>query len=133
MAGDSHIAVVNGEFGGNLFGAIRLPSTPGTGGKVPAATDYIVCTIPNTPDKATWSTGDDPHTTTAYVSPNSGDAIALVANSSPPTFAAVIDMTKLLDPTIVPRTKAGFASAHTCDLTKVNLKTAGVVRFVAVP
>ncbi len=132
-AGGSHIAVVNGEFGGNLIGAVQLPSTPGTGGAVPAATDYIVCTIPKTPDKLDWSTGDDPHTTTAYVSPNSGDAIALVADSSPPTFVALIDMTKLLNPTIVPRINNGFPSAHTCDLSKVNLQAAGVVRFVAVP
>ncbi len=131
VAGDSHIAVVNGEFGGNHFGAIQLPTTPGTGGTIPAASDYIACTIPNTPG-GTWSTGDDPHTTTAYVSPNTNDAIALVANSKPPTFVAVIDMTKLLNHTMVPRIKNGFPSKHTCS-PSVNLVTAGVVRFVAVP
>jgi len=127
VAGNSHIAIVNGEFGGNLFGVIQLPTTPGTGGKIPAATDYIVCTI-----SKTWATGDDPHTTTAYVSPNSNDAIALVANENPPTQVAVIDMTKMLNPSIVPRIKNGFTSAHTCS-TSVNLVSAGVVSFVAVP
>lgn len=132
VAGDSHIAVVNGEFGGSLFGAVKLPTTAGTGGTIPAVSDYIACTIPNDPSGAVWDTGDDPHTTTAYVSPNTGDAMALVANSAPPTFIAVIDMTKLLNPTIVPRVNNGFPSAHTCD-PSVNLVSAGVVSFVPVP
>ncbi|HEY2525903.1 MAG TPA: hypothetical protein VGI29_12640 [Candidatus Binataceae bacterium] len=132
VAGDTHIAVVNGEFGGNLFGAVVLPSSSGTGGKVPAVSDYVACTIPSTPDKLTFETGDDPHTTTAYASPNSGDAIALVANSNPPTWVAVIDMTKLLNTSIVPRIKNGFATRHTCN-PAVDLVAAGVVKFVAVP
>jgi len=132
VAGDTHIAVVNGEFGGNLFGAVVLPSVSGSGGKVPAVSDYIACTIPSTPDKLSFETGDDPHTTTAYASPNSGDAIALVANSKPPTWVAVIDMTKVLNTSIVPRIKNGFTGKDTCDPT-VNLETAGVVKFVAVP
>ena len=132
VAGDTHIAVVNGEFGGNLLGAVVLPSVSGSGGKVPAVSDYIACTIPSTPDKLSFETGDDPHTTTAYASPNSGDAIALVANSNPPTWVAVIDMTKLLNTSIVPRIKNGFTGKDTCDPT-VNLETAGVVKFVAVP
>ena len=131
VAGDSHIAVVNGEFGGNLFGAVVLPSSSGSGGAVPGVSDYIACSIPNAPD-GPWNTGDDPHTTTAYVSPNSGDAIALVANANPPTFVAMIDMTKLLNPSIVPRVKHGFASAHTCSAS-VDLVSAGIVKFIAVP
>ena len=132
VAGDTHIAVVNGEFGGNLFGAVVLPSVSGSGGKVPAVSDYIACTIPNTPGGSTFETGDDPHTTTAYASPNTGDAMALVANSHPPTWVAQIDLTKLLNTSIVPRIKNGFAGKHTCD-PSVNLETAGVVKFVAVP
>jgi len=44
---------------------------------------------------------------------------------SPPTFIAVVDLTKLLNPAIVART-----TPHVCDPT-VNLVTAGVVSFVA--
>lgn len=134
VAGGSHTAVVNGEFGGNLIGAVQLPSTPGTGGTIPAVVDYVVCTIPKDPKGVTWATGLDPHTTTAYVSPSTGDAMALVANGDfvPVTYVAVVDLTKLLNPAIVPRIKNGFASAHTCD-PSVNLETAGIVRFVAVP
>jgi hypothetical protein len=127
VAQETHIGVVTGEFGGNLFGAIQLP-TSSTGG-TPAVTDWIACTVPNDPSTAVWQQGDDPHTVTAYKSPNSGDAIALLANGagSPPTFEAVVDLTKLLNPAIVART-----GAHVCDPT-VNLVTAGVVSFVAVP
>ena len=41
VAGDTHIAVVNGEFGGNRFGAVVLPSSSASGGKVPGVSDYI--------------------------------------------------------------------------------------------
>ena len=130
VAAGSHIAEVAGEFGGSAFGAIQLPSTSGTG--TPAVVDYVECNVPNDPSGAVWSLGEDPHTSTAYTSPNSGDAMALFANAPPPTFLAVIDMTKLLNTSIVPRITNGSPTAHTCDPT-VNLVTAGVVSFVAVP
>jgi len=134
VAAGSHIAEVSGEFdAGNAFGAIQLPSTSGSGS--PAVVDYIECKVPNDPS-GPWSFGQDPHTSTAYTSPNSGDAIALFANldstTSVPTFLAVVDMTKLLNPTIVPRVTNGFPTAHTCDPT-VDLVAAGVVSFVAIP
>jgi hypothetical protein len=132
VAGASHIAIVNGEFGGNAFGVIRLPNTPGIGGTIPAVSDYIACNVPGIPGGAEWKSGEVPHTITAFVSPNSGDAIALLANLPPPTFLVVIDMTKMLNPTIVPRITSGLSSAHTCDPT-TDLVAAGVVKFVAVP
>ena len=116
----------------DLFGAVVLPSSSGSGGKVPGVSDYIACTIPAAPDKVPFETGDDPHTTTAYVSPNTGDPIALVANSNPPTWVAQIDMSKLLNPSIVPRIKNGFTSKHTCN-PSVDLEAAGIVKFIAVP
>lgn len=130
VAAGSHIAEVAGEFGGSGFGAIQLPSTSGTG--TPAAVDYIECNVPNDPNNNPWNLGADPHTSTAYTSPNTGDAIALFENAAPPTFLAAVDMTKLLNPSIVARITNGQPTAHTCDPT-VNLVTAGVVTFVAVP
>jgi len=126
VATGSHIGVVTGEFGGSGFGAIQLPSTSGSG--TPAISDWVECNIPNDPDGNSWSMGLDPHTVTAYVSPTSGDAMGLIANSPPPAFLAVVDLTKLLNTTIVPR----LPGTHTCDPI-TNLVTAGVVSFVAVP
>jgi hypothetical protein len=127
IAQETHIGVVTGEFGGNLFGAIKLPST--AGGGTPAVSDWVACNLPSDPNKAVWEEGDDPHTVTAYKSPNSSDAIALMANGggSPPTFLAVVDLTKLLNTAVVKRT-----TAHVCDPT-VDLVAAGVLSFVAVP
>jgi len=127
IAQGTHIGVVTGEFGGNLFGAIQLPPSPSK--STPGVTDWIACNVPHDPSMAVWEQGDDPHTVTAYKSPNSGDAIALLANGSgfPPTFLAVVDLTKLLNPAVVART-----GAHVCDPT-VDLVTAGVVSFVPVP
>jgi hypothetical protein len=48
-------------------------------------------------------------------------------NDGNPTFVAVVDLTKLLNTSIVKRT-----TAHVCDPT-VDLVAAGVVSFVAVP
>ncbi|HKV56239.1 MAG TPA: hypothetical protein VJN94_16520, partial [Candidatus Binataceae bacterium] len=128
VAQNTHTGVVVGEFGGNTFGAILLPSSAGTG--VPALSDWVVCSIPSDPSSAPWEGGNDPHTVTAYQSPNSNDAIALMANGdgNPPTFLAVVDLTKMLDTTIVPRT----AGTHTCT-SGTNLQTLGVLTFVAVP
>ena len=138
VAGPTHIAIATGEFGGNGFGAVQLPSTSGSG--TPSFPDYVECTLPNTPDGVAWSQGDDPHTVTAYVSPNSGDAIALLANLEfnsvtdveGPTYIAVVDLTKMLNQTIVPRITNGEPTAHTCDPT-VSLQSAGVLTYVAVP
>jgi hypothetical protein len=67
---------------------------------------------------------------TAYQSPNNGHALAILANGAgaPPTFLALVDLTKMLDTTIVPRNPG----TNTC-ATGTNLQTAGVVTFFAVP
>ncbi|HTQ25734.1 MAG TPA: hypothetical protein VMI09_13655 [Candidatus Binataceae bacterium] len=41
-------------------------------------------------------------------------------------------MSKLLNPSIVPRIKNGFTSKHTCN-PSVDLEAAGIVKFIAVP
>jgi hypothetical protein len=112
--GASGMAVAQ-EFGGSSITAIRLPSTSGTG--TPAVQDWVTCNITG------FANGRDPHTVTAYESPNSGDAIAVLA-TSPATTLAVVDLTMMLDSTIVPRT-GNVCTAGTLP--------ASVVRLVAVP
>ncbi|MGH6837864.1 MAG: hypothetical protein ACREDT_03525 [Methylocella sp.] len=119
VAQGTHTGIVSGEFGGNTITAIALPTTSGSG--IPTITDWVSCNI-----STGFSIGLDPHTVTAYQSPNGAkDAFALVGNGGA-TQIAVVDLTKMLNKTIVPRTVAG----HGC--TSVTLP-ASVVSFVTVP
>jgi hypothetical protein len=70
------LAVVTGEFGGNLEGVIQLPAKSGTG--TPSVLDWVAFTVPDDPSHAAWSQGFDPHTVTAYVSPNSNKALGVL-------------------------------------------------------
>jgi hypothetical protein len=103
VAQGTHVGVVAGEFGGGTFLAIALPTTSGTG--TPVLKDYVVATIPSTPtDNLPWSLGADPHTLTAYMSPNSGQPYAvfeddidvLTTVDGARTFLAVVDLNALL-------------------------------------
>jgi hypothetical protein len=102
IAQGTHTGIVTGEFGGSALTAIALPSTSGSG--VPAISDWVTCSIPG------FSNGLDPHTVTAYVSPASGDAIAVLANEGASQLA-VVDLTQLLNPTTLPRTAGGHGCA----------------------
>lgn len=132
VAPGSHLAIVNGEFGGNQFGVVVLPSTSGSG--TPSFGDYVAALLPNTPDGSAFSTGLDPHTLTAYVSPNTGKVIGLIANSPPPTFIAVIDLQALLS---APRKAGVFPNGNPCSGCthsvdpSYDLIAHGVVRYVA--
>jgi hypothetical protein len=105
VAPGTHLGIVAGEFGENVEGVIQLPATSGSG--TPAVVDWVSFTVPNDPSGAIWSEGDDPHTVTAYVSPNSGKALAVLGNLSftattvGPTFLAIVDLQGLLN---APRT-----------------------------
>ena len=125
IAQGSHQGIVTGEFCGNAFGEIQLPATSGSG--TPSVVDYAAAVLPNTPDGNVFEQGLDPHTVTAYVSPNSGDAIGLMANGCavPPTWMAVIDLNKLQ---AAPRT----GGTHTVDPT-YDLILNGVVSYIPVP
>ena len=106
VAQGTHIGIVAGEFGGNAITAVALPATSGAG--TPQITDWVTCNI------ASFSNGFDPHTTTAYQSPNGAkDAIAVLANwvSGTAGGLAVVDLTKMLNKTLVPRTAAGHGCA----------------------
>ena len=87
--GTGHLAAVTGEFGGSSFSVIQLPATSGTG--TPGIVDYayVQCIIG-------FSAGFDPHTMSAYTSPNSGKAFAVFASSPPPTELIVADMAGIL-------------------------------------
>jgi hypothetical protein len=115
VAPGSHLGIVTGEFGGNEQGVIQLPATSGTG--TPAVVDWVSFIVPNLASGAPWNEGKDPHTVTAYVSPNDSKAFGVLENEDF-TFLAVIDLQGLLS---APRT------GHVVN----NPLPAGVVTFVA--
>ena len=125
--GSGHLAVVTGEFGGNKFAVLKLPPTPGTA--TPALVDYAVSAIPsNAACGGTFSAGYDPHTITAYTSPNTGHSYAVFAGYSGgvPICLAVVDMTIVIDPTLSPRGGAGFGAN---EVSPANLPASAVTFF----
>jgi hypothetical protein len=115
VAPGTHLGIVTGEFGGNIEGVILLPSTSGSG--IPAVVDWVSFAVPNDPTGVEWSQGFDPHTVTAYVSPNTGKALGVLGNGNN-TFMAIVDLQSLLN---APRT------GHVVN----NPLPAGLVTFVA--
>ena len=116
IAQETHTGIITGEFGGGELNgdsvtAIKLPATSGSG--TPVITDWVTCHI-----GSGFANGNDPHTVTAYQSPNTGDAIALVANEGANTLV-VIDLTKML---ALPRGGAGHVCAAP-DLLSVGVAT----------
>lgn len=119
VAQGTHMGIVTGEFGGDEITAMLLPAISG-GGATPSINDWVSCNIGNG-----FSNGFDPHTVTAYQSPANGHAIAVLANAGANRLA-VVDLTNMLDSTIVPRTLGG----HRCAAGPLP---PSVVRFVTVP
>ncbi len=124
--GSGHLAVVTGEFGGNTFAVLQLPSTPGAA--TPALVDYAVASIPSSAACGGFNAGFDPHTITAYTSPNTGHSYAVFAGYSGgvPNCLAVVDMTMVINPAISIRGGSGFG-AH--DVSPANLPAAAVAFF----
>ena len=120
VAPGSHLAGVTDEFGGPAFGVVQLPATSGVG--LPNPVDYVAASVPNDPSGAPWNMGLDPHTMTAYSSPNTGRAILALSNVGR-TFLALVDMQALLGAPRIPGT-------HTVDPT-FDLVGSGIVTFVA--
>ena len=89
--GSSHLGVVTGEFGGSEFVVIQLPNTSGPGNPPPTVLDYAVVTC-----LTGVSAGFDPHTVSAYTSPNDGNAYGVFANGAPPSSLAVVDLAAIL-------------------------------------
>jgi hypothetical protein len=128
VAPDSHLAIVTGEFGSNEIGVVTLPSTSGSG--TPVFGDYVAAYLPNTPDGAGFSLGDDPHTVTAYQSP-SGGFFGLAADwaSGIPTYVAVVNLQGLLS---APRCSGDcLLGPHEVD-PHYDLVAHGIVRYVQV-
>jgi hypothetical protein len=122
VATNSHVGVVTGEFGGGLFGAIKLPATSGTG--VPALVDWVAASVPNDPAGGAFDNGYDPHTVTAYTSPTTGKEYAVMADygsNDAPTYLVIVDLEALL---ALPRATAG---GHTL---ATPLAVGPVLRFV---
>jgi hypothetical protein len=122
VAPGSHLAGVTDEFGGPAFGVVQLPATGGAG--APVAPDWVAASMPDDPS-GPWSMGLDPHTVTAYTSPNTGKAILAISNVAR-TYLALVDMQALLAAPRLPGT-------HTVDQTAtgVDLVGTGIVTFVA--
>jgi hypothetical protein len=124
VAPGTHLSIVTGEFGGNQFGALQLPSTSGAG--TPGVVDYAAAALPNTPDGNPWNQGLDPHTISAYQSPADGKAYAVLANGGdglPPTYLAILDLQAVLN---APR----LAGTHTVD-PSYDLAANKVLRYVS--
>jgi hypothetical protein len=130
IAPNTHVGFVTGEFGGNGIGAIRLPAASGTG--VPALADWARADLPAEPDGMKFTTGLDPHTSTAYVSPASNKPFGIVADVRidvdghifPPAYIAIVSLEGLL---AAPRT----AGTHRV-VPSFDLIGGGVVRYVAI-
>ena len=124
-AGTTHLGIVSGEFGGATFGAFQLPATSGVG--TPSFVDYVAATMPNTPDGNYFSAGYDPHTITAYTSPNNGKAYGLLVDwaTGRPNYVGVIDLQALL-------TAPRQAGSHNVN-PAYDLVAHGVVRYIAIP
>jgi hypothetical protein len=126
VAQGTHTGVIAGENSRNTpadsaITAIALPTTSGSG--IPAITDWVTCNISAVDEVEVFRHGRDPHTVTAYKSPNNGHAIALLANRDA-TRLAVVDLTNMLDTTIVPRTGSACTTSPL---------PASVVTFIPVP
>ena len=116
VAQGTHIGVITGELGGNVLTAIALPTTSGSG--TPTITNWMSCAISPTFDNSL-----DPHAITAYESPNTGDAIALLSGNDQ-SILAVVDLTLMLS---LAETAPG---SHLC---ASGTLPSTVVSFVTVP
>jgi hypothetical protein len=94
----THFAMVTSEFGGNLEGVMELPATSGKG--IPAPVDWTEFTMPDPVSGTAFNLGFDPHTTTAYVSPNTGKALGVLtsvdSSTDLPNFLGIIDIQGIL-------------------------------------
>lgn len=125
--GSSHLAVVTGEFGGNTFAVLALPPSPSSA--TPALADYANAQIPASSARGgSFSAGFDPHTITAYTSPNTGDSMAVFAGypGGVPTCLAVVDMTTVINLGLSPHGGSGYGAN---EISPANLPASAVTFF----
>jgi hypothetical protein len=133
--GSGHLAIVTGEFGGNTAAVLQLPAPSAvTATTVPSIPDYAIFAIPaNSACGGTFSSGFDPHTITAYQSPNGTQhAYAVFAGYSGagvPVCLAVADMTTIINPTLTPRGVGGYG-AHEANPASLP---ASAITFFSLP
>jgi hypothetical protein len=121
VAQGTHTGVISGEFGGDRLTALALPATSGSGA-VPAISKWLSCGIGSDPLGVAFDMGDDPHTLTAYQSPNAVDAMALVVNEGA-TEMVQIDLTKMLN----------LSATTTPDVCDSGTMDSNTVRFIPMP
>ena len=136
VAYGTHEALVEQEFFGDLIGAIKLPSTSGSG--TPAASDWVGATMPNDPSGNIWQNPTDPHGLTAafaaYAVTGTGitsgtpHGFSLLMNDAR-TYVAVIDLDALL---AAPREATSGTGSHTID-PSFDLVANHVLSFVPFP
>jgi hypothetical protein len=95
--------------------------------------DWVTCNLGNIPndiaDSPFWQ-GADPHTVTAYQSPNTPfHSFAVFANKAPANYLAVVDLDMMLDKNTVPRDSSGYVCLNG---TLPQSPAVAVVRFVQV-
>jgi len=90
----------------------------------PALVDHAyVSSMPLTPDGFPFSAGFDPHTLTAYTSPNTGKSSAVFVDYAPgyPDYLGVVDLACVLAQPRTPGTPDVIGNAASC------------TRYVAIP
>jgi hypothetical protein len=112
IAPGTNLGIVSGEFTTNRISVILLPST--SGARDPGC-DYAATDL-----EASFSLGFDPHTLTAYTSPNDGNAYGVLAGSTPPTVPALVNLGCVI-------AAARIGVTHNVDPTV----TAACIRYVA--
>ncbi len=121
----THIGLVSNEATGTDATAFALPAISGTG--TPAINDWVTCPIGGV---FTSTFVLDPRPTAVYQSPTTGHAMGLLAHNGTPSVGpdtlAVVDLTAMLDPTIVPRSVGGHACAS-------SPLPPSVVSFIPIP
>ena len=90
VAQGTHTGVITGETGDSDLTAIALPTKSGRDSGIPTITSWMSCKI-----STNFDISGDPHAITAYQSPNTLHAIALVAGNNQ-TILAVVDLTLML-------------------------------------
>jgi len=136
VAFGAHEALTEQEFGASAFGAIKLPAQAGSG--TPAASDWVIGSMPNDPSGAPWSNPLDPHGLTAAfasyavssgsITVGPGHGFGLLMNDAR-TYVAVIDLDAML---AAPRQATSGTGSHTVS-SSYNLVANGVVTFVKFP
>ena len=127
----SHVAIVGS--GSQLFGALQLPVTSGSG--TPAISDWVSANMPNDPAGNPWNGWSMPNGLATYLSPNTNKPMGILLNSlrgnggnriGAGPYLAVVDINALL---ALPRESAGGHQVAAANDGQA-LVTSNVVRFV---